>query len=139
MITVIGIWEPGYSAEQSYFEDTVWKQTLSAFGVDRFVMVSNENNEQLSLTNPEQYDTMEDALASCTGERVFMTFSADDATEIRDFVHPTDAVYVFGCPSDNLLSYIKPEDHRVHIDTPNNIDMLACSCVAATLYSRSMQ
>ena len=139
MITVIGMWEQGYSQEQMFLEDTIWKQTLSAFAVDRFIMVRYPGVSLTGVSIPEQYDTMEEALASSIGERVFLTFPAASATDLSAFVHPTEAVYIFGRPADNLLQYIRPQDHRVHIFTPANVDMLACSCVSAVLYSRSIQ
>jgi hypothetical protein len=137
MVTVVGMWEPGYSLEQMFFEDTVWKQTLSAFAVDRFLMVTSDTIIP-NRSKPEQFPTMEDALASTEGERVFLTFAPDNALDMKSFAHPDNAVYVFGRPGDDLIQYIRPEDHRVHIDTPNNVDMLACSCVAAVLYARSL-
>jgi tRNA(Leu) C34 or U34 (ribose-2'-O)-methylase TrmL len=136
MVTVIGMWEPGYSIEQTFFEDTVWKQTLSAFNVNRFIMITYNEAYIENTTNPEQYSNMEDALISTEGERVFLTFSSENALSLENFSHPEDAVYIFGRPGDNLLQYIRPQDKQVHIDTPNNIDMLACSCVAAVLYAR---
>jgi hypothetical protein len=136
MITVVGMWEPGYTLEQTYIEDTIWKQTLSAFGVDRFCMVTYPEVELPNVSHPEQFSSIEETLASTEGERVFLTFPAEGAVSMRDFNHPADAVYIFGRPGDDLLSYIQPGDHQVHIDTPNNVDMLGCSCVAAVLYDR---
>lgn len=139
MITVIGMWEQGYTEEQVFFEDTVWKQTLSAFDVDRFVMVGPPDVLIPNVTIPEQYHTMDEALDSTSGQRVFLTFSPVMATLLSFYPHPKDAVYIFGNPAENLAQYIRTEDHRVHIKTPNNVDLLACSCVAAVLYDRSLQ
>jgi len=138
MITVVGMWEPGYTAEQTFFEDTVWKQVLAAYGVDRFIMVGPPDVQIPGITNPEQFETMEDALATCVGQRIFLTFSDTGAVLLGSFTHPTDAVYIFGCPADNLETYIQSGDHRVHIQTPNPVDFLACSCVNAVLYDRSL-
>jgi len=138
MITVIGMWEPGYSAEQTFFEDTVWKQVINAYNVDRFVMVAEQDTRIANLSVPEQFNTMEEALASSTGNRVFLTFSEIGATSLRDFIHPENAIYIFGRPGDNLQRYITDNDYRVHIVTPSNIDMLACSCISAVLYARSI-
>ncbi len=138
MITVIGMWEQGYTLEQTFIEDTIWKQTLSAFAVDRFIMIDYPEVHLDNLSKPEQFSTMKDALASSEGERVFLVFSAKDATDMKDFVHPANTVYIFGRPGDNLEQYISSGDHQVHITTPNNVDMLACSCIAAVLYARSL-
>jgi tRNA(Leu) C34 or U34 (ribose-2'-O)-methylase TrmL len=137
MITVVGMWEPGYSLEQTFLEDTVWKQTLNAFSVDRFCMVKYPGVTAGEISSPEEYDTMEEALASTNGERIFMCF-AQTGTNLKDFVHPADAVYIFGRPGDDMVQYMNPEDHKIHIQTPNNVDMLACSCVAAVLYDRGL-
>jgi len=138
MITVVGMWEQGYTLEQMFIEDTVWKQTLNAYAVDRFCMVTADEIVP-GVSSPEQFASMEEALATTTGERVFLVFSgAEGATLLPDFNHPTDAVYIFGRPGNNLSSYIQPGDHRVHIETPAEIDMLACSCVAAVLYARNL-
>ena len=125
MITVVGMWERGYSEEQMFIEDTVWRQTVSAFAVDRFIMIPC----------PE-YDTMQDALASTTGDRVFMCYDSEGAEPLWSFIHPEDAVYIFGRPGDNLVQYMNKGNYKVHIDTPNKVDMLGCSCVAAVLYDR---
>lgn len=135
MITVIGVWEPGYSDEQMFFENTVWNQTLSAFAVDRFIMVAGDNPIE-NITQPEQVETMADALALVTAPLVFITYPAEGAEPLKTFVHPADAVYIFGCPSENLMAYIQKGDYQVHLDTPNNVDLLACSIVAAVLYGR---
>jgi len=124
MITVIGMWEPGYSQEQNFLEDTIWKQTLSAFAVDRFLMVTAS--------------TMMENLNSAIGDRVFMCYGSEGTETLKNFKHPQDAVYLFGIPGDNLRQYIKTDDYKVHIETPNDVDMLACSCVAAVLYDRSL-
>lgn len=138
MITVIGMWEQGYTLEQTFIEDTIWKQTLNAYAVDRFVMVTYPEVYVPNRTVPEQYDTMEEALASSTGERVFLSYPIEGTVELATFSHPTDAIYIFGRPHDDLSTYINPGDHKVHINTPKNIDMLGCSCVAAVLYARSL-
>jgi hypothetical protein len=138
VVTVIGMWEPGYTLEQTFIEDTVWKQTLSAYAVDRFIMVTYPDVRIDTVSSPEQYDTMEDALNSTTGERVFLSYPVEWSVLLRDFTHPPDAVYVFGRPGDDLSQYIRPEDHKIHIQTTNNVDMLGCSCVAAVLYARSL-
>jgi hypothetical protein len=136
VITVIGIWEPGYTFEQMFIEETIWNQTLSAFGVDRFIMVCGPHQEKPAQTSPEECSSMQEALDVSVGEKVFLTFPSEGATSLKDFTHPENAVYIFGCPGENLLSYIQPEDHQVHIFTHNDVDMLACSCVAAVLYDR---
>lgn len=138
MITIIGMWEQGYTLEQTFIEDTVWKQTLAAFAVDRFVMVTYPEVYVPNRIVPEQFDTMEEALASSTGERVFLSYPIEGTVELATFVHPIDAIYIFGRPGDNLASYITKNDHKVHILTPNRTDMLGCSCVAAVLYDRSL-
>ncbi len=138
MITVIGMWEQGYTSEQTYIEDTAWKQTLSAYAVDRFVMVDYPEVHLDNVTSPEQYLTMQEALDSSVGELVFMVFDPVGAVLLQDFIHPADAVYIFGRPGDNLSSYVRDSDHKVHIATPANVDMLGCSCVASVLYDRSL-
>lgn len=139
MITVIGMWEQGYTLEQTFIEDTVWKQTLCAFAVDRFVMVDYPEVHIDNVTSPEQFPTMEDALASSEGERVFLSYqTVEGILDMKNFVHPIDAIYIFGRPGDNLTRYMREKDHKVHIATPNNTDMLGCSCVAAVLYARSL-
>ena len=139
MISVIGMWEQGYTLEQTFIEDTVWKQTLNAFAVDNFCMVTYPEVEIPNISNPMQCGSLQDALDNSIGERVFLTYPAEGATLLNEFVHPENAVYIFGRPAENLLDYIRPEDHQVHINTPNDVDMLACSCVAAVLYDRSVK
>lgn len=139
MITVIGMWEPGYTDEQSYFENTVWNQTISCFAVDRYIMVCGEETGLKAVSKPEQYDTMDEALSTTKGKRIFLTFPIKGAKDMKTFKHPKNAVYIFGKPSDNLLKYVRKQDIKLHIFTPNNVDMLACSCVAAVLYDRMVK
>lgn len=134
MVTVIGIWEVGYTTEQMFIEDSVWKQTLSAYNVDRFIMVRSNGAELERVSRPEQFDSMEEALATTTGERVFLT--PRGVEPLDSFDHPDDVVYIFGSAVDNLESYMTPNDHRIVINTPNKTVMFGCACLPQVLFSR---
>lgn len=48
----------------------LWRQLKGAFGIKRFIFVPVQ--DYMKGNSFEQYDTMEEALSKCEGERVFL-------------------------------------------------------------------
>lgn len=120
MITVIGMLENGW---ETNMEHLVWRQLRGAWGF-KLVLV------------PVDHATMEEALAACSGDRVFFIPPGRVmSTDFKDFTPPRgDVVYVFGRPGDNLVRYLEPADTVVSIHTPGEADMMAISVVGIVLY-----
>jgi hypothetical protein len=126
MITIVGRFEDGWlSPDIEFF---IWKQLGYAYKVDRIVMVPKLLERRTSL---DQYDTIEDAINSCDGEIVFMEQLGN--VSLSSFVHPKNAVYVFGNASTNHMNL---EGHKVKIDTPSPVDMFAVNAAAIVLDNR---
>lgn len=134
MVTVIGLWEDVWlDTERS--ERRLWKQTIQAFKVDRWVMVPSNGKE---FTSPTQYDTMQEALDAVEGKKIFLIppERVGNSLDLVKYEHPEDATYVFGNVPENLVSYIRPEDDVVSIYTPAQTDMFGGVALAAVLYDR---
>jgi hypothetical protein len=104
-------------------EQLAWRQIRAAYGV-RMKLV------------PLDFPTMEEALDSVAGKKVFMI--PEGRTDTIDFDRykipkDQDVVFVFGKPGDNLVRYITDDDDAVSIHTPNNVDMMAISVAGTVL------
>lgn len=136
-VTVIGMWEPGFSESEQIIEWRMWKQTVEAFAVDRWVMVRTADNPHPSAGTFERYAKIRGALNSLDESlpRVFLT--PRGGIPLKDFVSPRDVVYVFGNASfDPAVQLMRPQDLRVTIPTPQPIDMFA-ACVLPYVLSRT--
>ena len=104
------------------FEHLVWRQLKGAWLVN------------LKLIGHD-YETMEEALESHNGPKVF--FVPPERTEsidFKDYIPPKgDIAYIFGKPGDNLVKYIREDDMVVSIHTPGKSDMMAISVVGIIL------
>lgn len=128
MITVVGIWERGFSDEQMLMEWRMWKQTIEAFAVDRWIMVGQGPSK---CGRFESFDKMDDALDTTVGKRIFLVPGAFNHRIPRFYYE--DPVYVFGNASDNLRKYIDKADFVVGIETPEPVDMFAACCLPLVL------
>jgi len=122
MITVVGVWEPNWM-ETVRTELRLWKQTIQAFEVDVWHMVSKGD---VIYSNPIQFPTIGEALAATTGTRVFFIapgrMPAERTVNWKDLVHPEDAVYVFGSSFENLVD-VAGDDIVCEIRTPGPATM----------------
>ena len=79
---------------------------------------------------PHDYPTLNEALESVSGQKVFMLPSGRvNSTEFREFTPEDDVTFVFGSPQENLVNYVG-DDIALHIPTKGQSDMMAV-CVAA--------
>jgi hypothetical protein len=124
VITVIGNWEQGFSEYDQSIEYRIWKQTIAAFEVDRWLMVGFGPDR---VTSFESYLTMEEALATVGGSFYFMRHTV--TTRIEDVEFSGDVNLVFGSPDENLSTFVRPEDTEVLLPTPKKIDMYAAACL----------
>lgn len=90
MIEVGGLWELGWSAPIT--ESEHWEYAMREFGIERINMVPVSGINKRWVF---EYDHIEEMLA----DRSHLTpvFVDENATtELRDFEHPTNAIYIFG-------------------------------------------
>ena len=134
MITVLGLWELGWM-EAERTERRIWKQTLQAFAVDNWGMCPPQGGV---FSSPVQYADMTTMLAAHPGPKTFLVprERVEGSTPLKDYVHPSDAIYVFGSSVENLVSHITEADDVVTIYTPALTDMFASSAMTAVLYDR---
>lgn len=127
-VTVVGMWEPGFSDEQTFIEWRMWKQTISAYAVDRWCMVGS----QQPGGGFESFNTMAEALLSLRPEeqRIFLIPGAEKNGHLSN-----NPAYIFGNASENLSRFINDDagDVAVGIQTPNPTDMFAACCLPLVL------
>ena len=89
MIKVAGCWELGYNTP--IMEYDLWHFPLRDFGVDEFIMtpVSGIDREVT------EYKLIQDAIDA---NPILIPVFVDEkgSTELRDFEHPKDALYILG-------------------------------------------
>jgi hypothetical protein len=111
MITVISRWEP--DPDIAAVEHRFWGQ-LKAFGIDRLVFVP-VRPEMAQMA--EQYETMEEALASTQGNRVFLESTGYKGMTDLPPRHE-DVVFILGCsPTSNVRHAKLDEMYRIHEPT----------------------
>jgi hypothetical protein len=111
MITVVARWETTQMPPETEFQ--LWRQLRGAFQINRMVFVPimpSMVNYSIS-----QYDTMEEALASCTGERVFLE---PTGTKGMHDIPEGDIVLVLGDSGNSNLQYAQ-DDETYIINTPS--------------------
>lgn len=128
-ITVIGVWEPGFTDYEQIIEWRMWKQTLAAYGVNRWIMSGPKPNGGAF----EYAKNLDEALEMADGEIVLL--EPWNGIPLKEFSHPEKAVYVFG---NALLGLEKYRDSAisVNIPTPNPTDMFAAACLPTVLNDR---
>ena len=126
MITLVGRWE--HTWLDPSVEHFMFRQLKAAYGVDRLVMVPKLLER---VTSVDQYDTMEEALESCKGQKVFMEPTGDILLE--DSPQGMDLVYVFGNASNHNLNLMKDGDIKARIPTLTGTDMFAVNAAAIVL------
>ena len=129
MITLVSIWERGWF--DASVEAFMWKQLTAAYAVDRVIFTPTELKQRIY---PEQFNTMEEALASTVGEQIFLIPGHGES--LIDFEHPQDAVYVFG---NAYKSNLDIATKIVQIPTPKNVDVFARDAAAMVLYDRMIK
>ncbi len=113
----------------------LWKQTIEAFGVEHWCMSPTNN---VVYTSPIQHADMEAALAAHPGKKTFMIMPGrmDPVADLKTYVHPENAIYVFGCGTDNLVGHVTADDDVVGMHTPSLTAMFGSAAVAAVLWDR---
>jgi hypothetical protein len=106
----------------------ILRQLKGAYGINRIVMVPVM--ESMKQRNVEQFETMEEALKSCSGTIVFLepkgTTALSDLPEIDDITFVT---------SDAYRNNMDLADGHItcRINSPNPTDMFAVNAIAIAL------
>jgi hypothetical protein len=143
MVTVLGMWEPVWM-DPERTERRLWKQTIEAFAVDQWGMCAVHGGP---FTSPVQFADAAAMLAAYPGPKTFLippgrldglTLGVDYAANgpLKDYVHPENAIYVFGSGNDNLVAYLTAADDVVEICTPAATDMFGPVAMGVALYDR---
>lgn len=122
MLTVIGTWEPGLHTDDVFVEWRMWKNVCRAYAVDRWIMVGIKDQAPGGVC--ECIETMQDALDSAQGQRIFLIPHERDPIEDID-LFGDDFVFIFGNASENLKRFVTEDDTVAFIDTPKPFDMFA--------------
>lgn len=128
MITVIARWDTSQIAPDCEFK--IYRHLKGAYGVDRLVFVPID--PAMEAVGKEQYATIEDALAACTGQRVFLEPTGEN--DVGD-IPAGDIVLVVGNTQMHNLLVSRPEE-RYRIDTPSSTEMFGVNAVAIALATR---
>lgn len=109
----------------------MWRQLRGAFNINRFAMTDVQ--VALSGVDLDQYATMEDALASCTGTKVFLeptgTHTMDDVPDITT----NDVVFILGNTHDGNAHLVQPGDLSVALPCANPVDLYGVNAAAIAL------
>ena len=112
--------EKGY---ESSFEHLAFRQLQGAYGCRL-------------ITVPHDYPTLQEALDSVNGEKIFMLppGRVDHSQEFKDYELPDeDVTFVFGSPQESLVSYVGNHT-ALHITTLMPPDMMAVCVAGIVLY-----
>ena len=111
----------------------MWRQLRGAFKIDRFVFMPIV--DEMCNTGLDQYKTVEEALESCEGHRVFL-----EPTGVKTLAELPmgDIVLILSNTSLNNLKYAKPEE-TYRIQTPFRTHLYGTNAAAIALAFREGQ
>ena len=120
-VTIVGTWEISWNTPIKEVEQ--WQYPLMDYGVDKFYMAPVSGIRNSAVT--EVHD-MGELLNQLRAENKTIVFVDENGTEtLEEFIHPENAVYVFGKASlSPLIAYNQPGDISLKIMTPNNLATL---------------
>lgn len=112
----------------------MWRQLRGAFAVDRFVFVGIE--PEMNSVTIDQFGTMDEALDSCRGLRVFLEPKGQHT--MSDIVNIADEnmVLILGNTEHGNVQYVRPQDLSVRIKTPKPTDFYGINAAAIALAYR---
>ncbi len=130
MITVVARWDS--IQMEAELEWRIWRQIKGAFAVDRFVFVPIVSEMLTVLV--DQYDTMEEALATCKGKHCFLEQGGSDSLfEIPTFGDVT--IIVGNTLADNKLS-VQADDLQIEIVSAKPTSLYGFNAAAIALAIR---
>jgi hypothetical protein len=134
-VAVAGLWELGWNTPIKEFD--LWTHPLRDFGVEEFYMspVTGIDADVTEVPN------LGDLLDEQRQHRPLVFVDEEARGSLRTFVHPPDALYVFGRTSlSPFVAYRQPEDRAVSIPTVYDKGLLwAHQAAVLVLYDREVK
>jgi hypothetical protein len=129
MITIIARWDRGWNEPKS--EAFIFRQVARAYDCDRLIFVGPIQEDDCRV---EQMSTMEEALESAQGARVFLEPTGEKT--LND-IPEGDVVLIFGCTTMHNLRESKPEErYRFKMAKPEHKGIFAITAVGIVLAHR---
>ena len=130
-VKVVGHWERAWRSPLEEFNS--WIHPLREFGVDEFYMCPVSGIDRPRVKERQEVLNVFEENPDLV--RVFVDEDAD--VELQDFVHPENALYVFGKTQFSPLIYKREEDLSVKIPTiANNGGFWADQTLCMLFYDR---
>lgn len=136
-VSVLGMWERWLEPER--FERRVWKNAIDAFEVDHWAMCDVNGGP---FSSPVQHADLTTMLAAHPGPKTFLIppHSIEGAVNLAEYVHPVNAIYVFGRGGENLVKHVTPADEVVSIHMPlDGNELYAAVAAGMVLYDRRVK
>lgn len=137
-VKVAGIWEQNWNVPLS--ESYLWTFPLREYQVMDWHMTpvtGIQHNEQHTEMTLSEHHTVDDMINSLDESfvRVFVDETGD--TLLHEFVHPENAVYIFGNAGTSPISHRREGDLAVRVATiANGSVMWPHQCLVAVLHDR---
>ena len=130
MITLVGAWEADIIAPAD--ELRMLRQLKGAYGINRILMSPIEESMK-TRSNVEQFNTMEEALATCSGTIVFL--EPNGTTSLSELPDVEDITFV---TSNALSSNMRLVGNHItcKINSPQATELFAVSAIAIALACR---
>lgn len=133
MIQVAGTWELGWSAPHT--EMTQWWSVMRSFEIPMLHMTPVSGLDHKLLREHTSFDEMLDE----AGRDLTPVFVHEDGEcELRDFVHPDNALYVFGKANFSPFAAYGKGELSVRIDCQKMGMLWPHQALAIVMYDRSM-
>ena len=118
-IRVAGIWEQGWNTP--ILEADIWEMAVREFGVEKFYMTPVSGIlHPIVIERPSIPDILKE---NETHTAVFVDEKAE--TDLTEFKHPENALYVFGrVDHSGVLLYKRESDLSVKFSTPSDTGLL---------------
>jgi len=118
-VSIAGMWELGWNTPISEIE--LWHLMLRDFGVDKFYMTPVSGIKSSKVI---EMTTLEDIIEA-NKDKTIVYVDERSETELSDFKHPENALYVFGKANYSpFMADMKEGDMSVKIKTIENKGLL---------------
>jgi len=132
MVTIVGWWDMGYDAPIT--ELNRWMYMLKDFDINLFHMIPVSGISDPKL---DEYATIQEVFDLYKGINAPAVFLDENATATLDnFVHPENAIYVFGKSNYSPLGHMRTGDVSIKIDTPKVGGLWGDQACSLVLYDR---
>jgi hypothetical protein len=136
MVTIIGVWEPDWM-DSERTERRLWKQTIQAYEVDKWIMAPATDKV---FTSPIQYESIDQAIESIEGKKTFFVSPRTyKGVDIKGYQHPENAIYVIGSAVEDLVRFVKDGDDIVSVYTDTQAALFGCCFLPIILHDRYMK